>query len=193
MSTPPSNPPFLIHTPQLTPSEPTMTHRTHPLDSSRARFQSPIGDLTGLSKTGVHFCTVPPHTTSTSLHWHSHEDEWFYIIDAAEDCVLLFHEPQSESAEGKGLLDPTLSSEDKKGISIQEVKLSKGDFIGFAAGMPRAHALRSGSGPLVYLLGGSREPLDVSHYPELGLRRVMSQNAPHWVVEEKDIQPPNRP
>lgn len=145
-----------------------MGHRSHPLDPSRIRFQLPIGDQTGLTKTGVHLCHLPPNEISTVLHWHSHEDEWFYIIDAADDSVVLLREGNN--------------------TETAEVKISQGDFLGFPANSKRAHAFRSGSGTLVYLAGGSREDLDVSHYPEVGCRRITDRHGTDWIVNEDSVQ-----
>ncbi|TCD67489.1 hypothetical protein EIP91_012350 [Steccherinum ochraceum] len=159
----------IVHT-QVVTTE-TMPHRVHPVISSRHRFQLPVGDQTGLTKTGVHFCRLPPSTTSTTLHWHTHEDEWFYIIDAADDAALLI-----------------MDDEARDGVT-REVGVAKGDFIGFPAGVKLGHGLRSGKGELVYLMGGSREPLDVSNYPEAGRRRVISRNGPYWAVDEMNVIP----
>lgn len=150
-----------------------MTHRRHPLDSSRHKFQHPIGDTTGLTKTGVHFCRMPPHTTSTSLHWHTHEDEWYYIVSAGDDAALVHRD---------------LDGGDVGAAETQETKISAGDFLGFPAGVRMAHALRSGNEELVYLIGGSRASSDVCNYPELHKRVVISREGPFWSVDENDVK-----
>jgi len=160
----------IIHTRNLTSDD--MPHRIHPVISSRHRYQLPVGDKTGITKTGVHFCRLPSGTISTTLHWHSHEDEWFYIIDAAYDAALL-----------------VMDAEQGNQTYGDEVKVVKGDFIGFPAGVKLAHALKSGSGDLVYLMGGSREPLDVSNYPEARRRRVISRDGMFWAVDEDNVIP----
>ncbi|EMD34629.1 hypothetical protein CERSUDRAFT_125217 [Gelatoporia subvermispora B] len=164
----------LIRTTTYTTSR--MLVRTHPLDQSkhRFRFQVPIGDNAGLTKTGVHFCRLPPSTTSTMLHWHSTEDEWFYIIEAGDDAALLLREGDEMEA--------------GKQTDTKEIRIQTGDFLGFAAGKESAHALRSGGAELVYLLGGSREPLDVCQYPELGRRMVLDRAGGKWTVEEQAVQ-----
>ncbi|KAH8092225.1 hypothetical protein BXZ70DRAFT_951827 [Cristinia sonorae] len=161
----------IIHTSELTISD--MPHRVHPVISSRHRFELPVGDLTGITRTGVHFCRLPPDSISTTIHWHTHEDEWFYIIEASEDAVLL-------------VMDGDTQTQD---APAKEVKVSKGDFIGCPAGVKLAHALRSGGGELVYLVGGSREPVDITHYPEAGRRRVIVRNGERWAVEETNVIP----
>jgi len=145
--------------------------RKNPVDTSRERFQFPIGDNTGLTKTGVHFCRVPPNTTSTVLHWHSHEDEWFFIVEAAPNAAIL-----------------TLDGKIDDAGTRRETGIKNGDFIGIPAGRKLAHAFSSGDEELVYLLGGSRESLDVIGYPETRQMGVVSrdehgENA-FWMIDE---------
>ncbi|KAI0703313.1 hypothetical protein C8Q76DRAFT_586464, partial [Earliella scabrosa] len=118
----------------------------HPVVSANHRYQVSLGDSTGLSKTAVHYCRLPAGATSTTLHWHSHDDEWMYILDAGEGAVMLIWEG------GEGEIVP------------REEAIKTGDFFGFKAGVERAHAFRAGTTEMVYILGGSREPLDVTHY-----------------------------
>lgn len=159
----------IVHTQGLSSED--MPHRIHPVIPSRHRFQLPVGDQTGITKTGVHFCRLPPNTTSTTLHWHTHEDEWFYIIEAAENAALLVVDAEHEDG------------------GTKRVNVAKGDFIGFPAGIQLAHGLHSGDGDLVYLMGGSREPLDVSNYPEARRRRVIARNGSFWAVDEDNVVP----
>ena len=77
-------------------------------------------------------------------------------------------------------------SEDKM---VKEIKVTKGDFMGFPAGRKLAHGLKSGSGDLVYIVGGSREPLDVSNYPEAQRRRVIARDTTYWAVDEVNVIP----
>lgn len=153
-------------------AESTFTHRVHPISSTSSRFQLPVGDLTGLTRTGVHLCRLPPHTTSTTLHWHSHEDEWFYILDAGQDAILL-------TKDDRGAEETT---------EVVEEHIYKGDFLGFPAGLRKAHAFRTGESELLYLMGGSREPLDVSHYPELGKLRIIDQKGgSSWTIDDANV------
>ena len=157
--------PNIVHTVDLTPNDlPTLIH---PIDSSRGRLQLPIGDSTGLNKTGVHYCRLPPETTSTIVHWHTHEDEWAYIIEAGEDSSLILQKQGT--------------------VRTETVSLTAGDFIGFPAGDPTGHGFRTGNSPLIYLFGGSREPLDVCHYVETNQRLVKDRHSADWLVNNSDI------
>ncbi|EMD34628.1 hypothetical protein CERSUDRAFT_116802 [Gelatoporia subvermispora B] len=154
----------------------SLSRQVHVMVPSNERYQMRIGHQTGLTKTGVHFCRLPPHTTSTTLHWHSHEDEWFYIIEAGDNAVLLLREG------GR-------NDEEEAAATTKEVPIRKGDFLGFAGGQRTAHALRSDDTEIVYLMGGSREALDVTHYPEIGKRKVTDQTGKGmvWAVEDRNV------
>ncbi|TBU57164.1 hypothetical protein BD310DRAFT_930144 [Dichomitus squalens] len=176
---------YLVRTTELPLS--ALEHRPHPVVASNERYQVSLGDSAGLTKLGVHYCRLPPGATSTTLHWHSHEDEWFYILEAGEDARLLIWEPgENERADGKVAMEEE--------VIPREEGLKAGDFIGFKAGIQRAHALKAGEREMVYLLGGSREPLDVSHYPGSGRRQVVdsTMGSVSWMVDDKDIRPSGR-
>lgn len=153
----------IVHTATLTHSD--LPLLIHPVNNTRSRFQLPIGDTVGLTKTGVHYCRLPPNTTSTSSHWHLHEDEWAYIVEAGKDSALLLQEQGTTNS----------------------IPLTAGDFLGFPAGKRVGHSFTTGASELVYLFGGSREPLDVSHYVESGQRRVKDRSGRDWIVNEGDI------
>ncbi|KAI0699046.1 hypothetical protein C8T65DRAFT_517364, partial [Cerioporus squamosus] len=125
----------------------------HPIANTNNSYQFPLGDRTGLTKTAVHLCRVPAGATSTTLHWHTHEDEWCYVLEADPDAVLLIWE---------GPMD--VQDQDIEKVVPREESVKPGDFLGFKAGIPRAHTFRAGKKDLVYLVGGSREELDVCHY-----------------------------
>ncbi|KZT18947.1 hypothetical protein NEOLEDRAFT_1048986, partial [Neolentinus lepideus HHB14362 ss-1] len=115
----------------------------HPLSPKVHREQVRLGDLTGLTKTGVHIVRLPPHNESSVLHWHNNDDEWIYILSAGEGAVMRIKEG------------------DKDG---KEEPLKDGDFFGFPAGTKNAHLMKSNDEEVVYLVGGSREKLDVCYY-----------------------------
>ncbi|PIL26861.1 hypothetical protein GSI_11041 [Ganoderma sinense ZZ0214-1] len=181
-------PPYLVHTTQLPLS--ALEHRPHPIDGANFRYQVSLGDSTGLTRLGVHYCRLPAGATSTTLHWHSHEDEWFYVLQAGDGARLLVWEPDEHSSSG--------GRGGGEEITPREERVQAGDFVGFKAGVRRAHAFRAGEEEeMVYLVGGSREPLDVSHYPTAGKRQVVDLTGPDldvgsWTVEEKEVKPSGR-
>ncbi|KAL7283915.1 hypothetical protein ACG7TL_001187 [Trametes sanguinea] len=177
-SSSPPKPPYLVRTAELPAS--ALDLRRHPMDSANLRYSLSLGDTTGLTRTGVHFCRLPPGATSTTLHHHTHDDEWYYILDAGERAVLVLYEPPAEPGAGA-----------KQAPREEEIK--SGDFIGFKAGAKhaRAHALRAGSKEVVYLVGGSREPLDMSVYPLMEKRLVVDRSGggiQTWAVDDKNVE-----
>ena len=179
-------PPYLVRTSSLGLS--ALDLRPHPIDETNYRYSATLGDSTGLTKLGVHFCRLPAGATSTTLHWHSHEDEWFYVVHAGEDARLLVWEPEdkdSSGGEGEGGAEGGA-----EGVVPREERVQTGDFVGFKAGVRRARAFRAGGEEMVYLAGGSREPVDVTYYPTAGKRQVndMVNLEGSWTVEDKDVK-----
>ncbi|EIN08703.1 hypothetical protein PUNSTDRAFT_22186, partial [Punctularia strigosozonata HHB-11173 SS5] len=122
----------------------------HPFTPSAQRWQIPLGDKAGINKTGIHFCRLPAGNKSTTLHWHSTDDEWFFILEAGQDAIVDI----MEDVGGDGLPESELVRH-----SIQ-----RGDFLGFPAGPQNAHRFHAGDADLVYLCGGSREKVDITYY-----------------------------
>ena len=45
-----------------------------------ARAKRQVGDALGLRNFGVNFVTLPPGVASSQRHWHSHQDEFVYVV-----------------------------------------------------------------------------------------------------------------
>jgi uncharacterized cupin superfamily protein len=83
-----------------------------------------LGNALGLTKIGVNLTTLPPGKESAMRHWHTHEDEFVYILEG--EVVLL--------------------------TDAGEQKLSAGMCAGFAAGAADGHQLVNRSAhPAIYL------------------------------------------
>jgi len=150
---------------------------SHPLDSTVHRYQLNLSDPCGLRQGGVHLVTVAPHNSSSVPHWHSTEDEWFYIIKAGPDTRIILHDVSTD---------------------LREEPVQAGEFYGFPAASKTAHAFKTGESELVYLSGGSRKELEVVHYPGQSKRIVLDRtgSASSWVTEEanvKEVKVPQRP
>lgn len=53
-----------------------------PFDAPCAdRIRRRLGDAGGLSDFGVNLMTLPPGGWSSQRHWHSHEDEFVYVLE----------------------------------------------------------------------------------------------------------------
>ena len=111
-----------------------------------ARTRQRLGDAGGLRDFGVNRMTLPPGGWSSQRHWHSHEDEFVYVLQG--ELVLV---------EDDG-----------------EVLLRAGDCAAFCKGSGNAHHLVNRSDTLaVYLEVGSRQPDDVATCADIDL---MSNN-----------------
>jgi uncharacterized cupin superfamily protein len=45
------------------------------------RYRRHIGDAAGLRHVGVNHTTLPPGKESSMRHWHTHEDEFVYVLE----------------------------------------------------------------------------------------------------------------
>jgi len=109
----------------------------------RKRERSRLGDLAGLTQFGVNLLRLAPGTWSSQRHWHSHEDEFIYVL-AGEVALVT-----------------------EAGVEV----LRAGDAAGFKAGDPDGHCLqnRSGAEALVLEVGSRAPALDTTTYPGLDL------------------------
>jgi len=109
----------------------------------KGRHRQVLGDVFGLSDFGVNHMTLAPGAWSSQRHWHSHEDEFVYILSG----------------------HPTLVTD------VGETRLGPGMCAGFRAGDANGHHLVNNSGgPVSYLEIGSRKADDDGHYPDIDLQ-----------------------
>ena len=107
-----------------------------------AREKRRIGDALGLRNFGVNLVTLPPGTASSQRHWHSHQDEFVYIVEGEATLVT----DAGEQALGPGMV------------------------AGFPAGRADGHHLVNRSGAdVVYLVVGERPPADDVDYPDIDM------------------------
>ena len=112
-----------------------------------SRTRKRLGDAGGLKDFGVNLMTLPPGGWSSQRHWHSHEDEFVYVLEG--ELVLV------EDA-GKTVL-------------------SAGDCAAFPKGTGNGHHLINRSSTVaLYLEVGSRQPDDLTTCSDVDL---MSSNA----------------
>ena len=111
------------------------------------RIRQRLGDAGGLADFGVNLMRLPPGGWSSQRHWHTHEDEFVYVV--AGELVLV---------EDAG-----------------ETLLRAGDAAAFPKGSGDGHHLINRSDTIaVYLEVGSRAPADVTYCSDIDL---MSANA----------------
>lgn len=107
-----------------------------------ARMRTRLGDAGGLTRFGVNLMHLPPGAWSSQRHWHSHEDEFVYILSG--EVVLI---------EDEG-----------------EQVLVAGDCAAFPAGSGHGHHLVNRSAaPATFLEVGSRDDRDRTTYSDIDM------------------------
>jgi len=107
-----------------------------------AREKRRLGDALGLRNFGVNLVTLPPGAASSQRHWHSHQDEFVYIVEGEAALVT----------------------------DAGEQTLGPGMVAGFPAGRADGHHLVNRSGTdVVYLEVGDRPPADDVDYPDIDM------------------------
>ena len=116
-------------------------------EMSKDRLRQRLGDAGGLTDFGVNLTQLPPGNWSAQRHWHTHEDEFVYVLKG--EVVLV---------EDDG-----------------ETVLVEGDCAAFPKGTRNGHHLINRSDAFaVYLEIGSRQPEDLTTCSDVDM---MSSNA----------------
>lgn len=107
------------------------------------RRKQPLGDATGLTQFGVNLVELPPGCWSAQRHWHSHEDEFVWVVEG--ELVLV-------TDTGEQVLGPGMAA-------------------GFPADRADGHHLINRTDrPARYLeVGTRREDVDEVVYPDIDL------------------------
>ncbi len=115
----------------------------HPFTAELAgRVKRALGDALGLGNFGVNLAHLKPGAWSSPRHWHSHEDEFVFVLDGELTLV---------TDEGEQVLRPGMAA-------------------GFPAGTQNGHHLvNRGDSVAAYLEVGDRSPRDVATYPDVDL------------------------
>ena len=109
---------------------------------TRGRSKRSLTKALGLTQFGVNVTELAPGAASALRHWHSHEDEFIFVLEG---------EPTLVTSDGEQVLRP-------------------GQCAGFAAGVPDGHQLVNRTPSLVRVIEvGSRDERDEGHYPDVDL------------------------
>jgi uncharacterized cupin superfamily protein len=109
----------------------------------QTRSNRRLGDAFGLTHFGVNLLILAPGTWSSQRHWHTHEDEFIYVLEG----------------------NPTLITDQG------ETRLSPGDCAGFRAGVSDGHQIvNNGSATAKLLVVGARNPDDDVYYSDIDMR-----------------------
>ncbi len=140
-----------LHKPALDPSTLAATSRTgYPAPYAARvlpRATRALGDALGLTRIGVKLATLLPGKESSMRHWHTHEDEFVYVLQG--EVVLR--------------------------TDAGEQQLTAGMCAGFAAGSIDGHQLINRSAlPAQFLVVSNRDAADVGHYADPDVDLVYS-------------------
>ena len=109
----------------------------------RARRWLKLGDAAGLTAFGVNLVTLDPGAWSSQRHWHTHEDEFVYMLEG--ELVLV--------------------------TDAGETPLRAGDCAGFKAGVRDGHHLQNRSDAVARLLVvGNRDDADHGEYSDIDMQ-----------------------
>lgn len=107
-----------------------------------ARRRQALGDAGGLTDFGVNLTHLPPGAWSSQRHWHSHEDEFVYVLSGELALVT----------------------------DTGEQLLHAHDCAAFPKGLQDGHHLiNRGEQTAIHLEIGSRSNIDACHYPDIDL------------------------
>ncbi len=119
-----------------------------------------LGDHFGLTRMGVRMETLPPGSMSALRHWHSHSDEFIYVLEGALTLV------------------------DEAGGRL----IQAGGCVGFKGGDDNGHHLVNHSGAsATFLVAGTRHVKDVVTYPDGDL--AWRQDGETWRPVHRDGTP----
>jgi uncharacterized cupin superfamily protein len=127
----------------IKPAElPARTGSSYP-EQFRARVvpreKRALGDAAGLTRIGVNHTVLYPGAESALRHWHTHEDEFIWVLEG--ELVLRTDAGEQVLAAGMG--------------------------VGFPAGRADGHQLvNRGTAPAVYLEISNRDGADQVFYPD---------------------------
>ncbi len=133
----------------------------HQFNANAIRHTRSLGDLAGLTDMGVHLVRVEPGRETTAHHFHGQDEEFLYVLS------------------GRGVAT----------IGEEDLPVGPGDFMAFPKNS-LAHSMRvpaDAADDLVYLMGGTRAPIDVCTYPRLRRRMYRIDGAKEY-VEMDDLK-----
>lgn len=119
-------------------STPEIKH-VHQFNERAIRHTVSLSDIAGLTKFGLHLVRVEPGDETTQHHYHEESDEFIYVLSG--QLSLRYGE--------------------------ERYQLAAGDFVGFPAHGAAHSMINDSDMDAVYLMGGSRPPIDICNYPDI--------------------------
>ncbi len=111
------------------------------------REKRALGDAVGLTRIGINHTVLPPGKESSMRHWHTHEDEFIFMLSG--EVVLITDAGEQLLTAGMCAGFPA-SADGKTGDGHQLVNRS--------------------AEPAVYLEVSNRDPRDSAEYPDVDLK-----------------------
>jgi uncharacterized cupin superfamily protein len=128
----------------------------------KARTWLRLGDAAGLTQFGVNLMRLPPGAWSSQRHWHSHEDEFVYVLEG--EVVLV--------------------------TDAGEAPMRSGDSAGFKAALEDGHHFQNRSQTdAVLLVVGARSDDDECAYSDIDLAVPAGHYSGPLVWHHKDGTP----
>ena len=110
--------------------------------STAGRAKRMLTTALGLTQFGVNITELDPDSATALRHWHSHEDEFVYVLEGEVTLVTI----------------------------AGAQTLTEGMCAGFPGGVEDGHCIENRSGkPATILEVGSRDDRDEGNYPEVDL------------------------
>ena len=125
----------------------------HRLNVRAVRNGKSLGDAVGMNDVGIHLVRIAPGDLTTEYHTHYCNEEFIYILS------------------GQGVAE----------IGSRKIKVGPGDFMGFVAESLPHTMSNPFKQDLIYLLGGTRKPFDVTEYPRARKRAYKFAGKRHSV------------
>ncbi len=123
------------------------------------RFRQRLGNFAGLNNFGVNLVKLSPGSASALRHWHSHQDEFIYVVEG--ELILI-------NDEGEEVLTPGMAA-------------------GFPANEANGHHLvNRSSQDAVYLEVGDRTANDIANYPDNDLIAKSADDGKSFIFTRKD-------
>jgi uncharacterized cupin superfamily protein len=128
----------------------------------RGRSKRPLTAALGLTQFGVNVTELAAGAASALRHWHSHEDEFVFVLEGSPTLI---------TNEGEQLLSP-------------------GQCAGFPAGVANGHHLINRTSAIVrFLEVGTRDDRDEANYPDVDLRCAAGRYTSKATYTKKDGGP----
>jgi len=129
----------------------------HQHNPGAVRMTNCLTDDLGFQDMGVHLVHIEPGKSSSEHHFHEEDEEFIYVLSG----IAVSH------------------------IGEEQYNVGAGDFMAFPKNSPAHHMQNTGTEDVVYLVGGTRAPIDICNYPRKGLRQYRVHGRREFLKDEQ--------